>query len=239
MFLISCFSLLACEAVEKLVNRDPLIISVTANPNEIGVNDTTSLKVQAEDPDNDILAYRWESNSIGQFITNTTDTVRWIAPSYAGRFQIKIKVTDENGGKANGEVYVNVRDDASPIVTITQPAENEIIKGLGKYTIKAEVSFIWQIKRVDFFVDGDSAHADYSSPYEWSEWDVTSLCGRKTIMAKAYDEKNLANFGVDSVHVTVEGIVQIPKSSVGSPQSSVGSLQSSVNSPQSSVGRLR
>jgi len=222
--LITCFSLLACEAVEKLVNRDPLIISVTANPNEIGVNDTTSLKVQAEDPDNDILAYRWESNSVGQFITNTTDTVRWIAPAYAGRFQIKAKVTDENGGKATGEVYVNVRDDASPIVTITQPVENEIIKGLGKYTIKANVSFIWQIKRVDFFVDGDSVQADYSSPYEWTEWEVTSLSGRKTILAKAYDEKKLSNFGVDSVHVTIEGIVPIPKRST-TGQSSVGSLQ--------------
>ncbi len=208
---ITSISLLACDAMEKLVNRDPLITSVTANPNEIGVNDTTSLKAQAEDPDNDILAYRWESNSIGQFITNTTDTVRWIAPSYAGRFQIKVKVTDENGGTANGEVYVNVRDDASPIVTITQPAENEIIKGLGKYTIKADVSFIWQIERVDFFVDGDSVHTDYSSPYEWLEWDVTSLSGRKTIMAKAYDEKNRSNWGVDSVHVTIEGIVPIPK----------------------------
>ena len=212
--LIFYLSLLACEAVEKLVNRNPLIINITANPNEIGVNDTTSLTVQAEDPDNDILAYSWDSKSVGQFINNTTETVRWIAPAYSGRFQITVKVRDENGGKANGEVFVNVRDDASPIVTITQPAENEIIQGLGKYTIKADVSFTWQIKRVDFFIDGDSAYADYSSPYEWTDWDVTSLSGRKTIMAKAYDEKNLANFGVDSVHVTIEGTVPIPKSSI-------------------------
>ena len=210
-FLMFCFSLLACEAVEKLVNRDPLIIKVLANPNEIGVNDTTSLMVQAEDPDNDILAYSWDSKSVGQFINNTTETVRWIAPAYSGRFQIKVKVTDENGGKANGEVFVNVRDDASPIVTITQPVENEIIQGLGKYTIKVEVSFTWQIKRVDFFIDGDSVQSNNSSPYEWTEWDVTSLSGRKTIMAKAYDEKNLSNFGVDSVHVTIEGTVPIPK----------------------------
>jgi hypothetical protein len=209
--LILSFSLIFCQAVEKLINRDPLIKSVTANPYEIGVNDTTHLKVEAEDPDNDILTYRWDSNSVGQFITNTTDTVRWIAPSYPGRFQIKIKVTDENGGQANGDVFVNVRDDASPIVTITQPVENEIIPGLGKKTIKVDVSFIWQIKRVDFFIDGDSVHADYSSPYEWTEWDVTSLSGRKTILAKAYDEKNLSNFGVDSVHVMIEGIVPIPK----------------------------
>jgi len=209
--LIIFFSLLACEAVEKLVNRDPLIINITATPNEISVNDTTSLTVQAEDPDSDILAYRWESNSGGQFINNTTETVKWIAPAHAGRFQIKVKVTDENGGKANGEVFVNVRDDASPIVTITQPTENEIINGLGKSTIKVDVSFTWQIKRVDFFIDGDSAYTDYSTPYEWTEWDVTSLSGRKTIMAKAYDEKDLVSFGVDSVHVTIEGTVPIPK----------------------------
>jgi hypothetical protein len=209
--LIFSFSLFVCQAVEKLINRDPLIKSVTANPYEISVNDTTNLKVEAEDPDNDILTYRWDSNSVGQFVTNTTDTVRWIAPSYPGRFQIKIKVTDENGGKANGDVFVNVRDDASPIVTITQPGENEIIPGLGKYSIKVDVSFIWQIKRVDFFIDGDSVYSDYSSPYQWTEWDVTALSGRRTIMAKAYDEKNVSNFGIDSVHVTIEGIVPIPK----------------------------
>jgi len=208
---ISYLILLTCGVVEKLANRDPIIKNVTANPSQISVNDTTTLSVEAEDPDDDILAFRWESNTEGQFISNTGEEVQWIAPSYSGRFQIKVKVTDENGGKATGEVYVNVKGDESPIVTITQPVENEIIPGLGRYTIKVDVTFSWQIERVDFFIDRDSLHSDYTSPYEWSEWDVTSLSGEKVILAKAYEAGNLFNYGEDSVHVTIEGTVPIPK----------------------------
>lgn len=208
---VSCLSLLVCGVVEKLANRDPIIKSVTANPSQISVNDTTTLKVEAEDPDGDILSYRWESNSNGQFITNIGEEVTWVAPSYSGQFQIRVKVTDENDGKTNGDVTVTVTGDESPIVTITQPVENEIIPGLGRYTIKVDVSYNLRIGRVDFYVDGDSLHSDLTIPYEWADWDVTSLSGPKVIMAKAYDESNLSNFGVDSVHVTIEGTVPIPK----------------------------
>lgn len=202
---------LFCGVVEKLANKDPIIKSVTANPPQISVNDTTTLKVEAEDPDGDILAYRWESGAGGQFISTTGAEVQWIAPSNSGRFQIKIKVTDENGGKATGEVFVNVRGNESPIVNITQPVENEIIPGLGRYTIKVDISFTWRIDRVDLFVNKDSIFSDNTKPYEWSGWEVTSLSGRKTIIAKAYEEGSPWNYGVDSVHVTIEGIVPLPK----------------------------
>lgn len=205
--------MLFCEAVEKLVNKDPLIKSVTAIPSEISVNDTTTLTVIAEDPDGDILAFRWQSNGVGQFISDAGEEVRWIAPNFSGRFPIEVQVTDENGGKATDDVSVDVIGDESPIVTITQPVENEIIPGLGNYTIKVEVSFIRQIERVDLFIDNDSVHSDFTSPYEWNEWNVTALSGMKTVMVKAYDKRNLSNFGIDSVHVTIEGIVPIPKKS--------------------------
>ncbi len=208
---VSCLSLLVCGVVEKLANRDPIIKSVTANPSQISVNDTTTLNVEAEDPDGDILAFLWNSNSKGQFITNTGEQVQWIAPSYSERFQIKVQVTDENGGTATGDVFVNVRGDESPIVTITQPVENEIIPGLGRYTIKVSVNFNWQIERVDFFVNRDLVHSDYTSSYEFTEWDVTTLSGPKVIVAKAYETGNLFNYGIDSVHVIIEGTVPIPK----------------------------
>lgn len=210
--IIAGLLLSACGVVEQLTNREPIIKSVSANPNKIGVNDTTRLKVVVEDPDDDILEIRWDSSSKGQFISNIGAEVRWIAPSYSGQFRIKVQVTDENGGKANGEVMVNVREENdSPIVVITQPVENEVIPGLGNYAIRVNVTFLWQIEKVDFFVNGDLRHSDRASPYEWKEWNVTSLSGKTTIMAKAYEAGDLANYGVDSVHVIIEGIVPIPK----------------------------
>ena len=212
IILIPCLIFAFCGVVEKLTNRDPIIKSVTATPNKIGVNDTTTLKVDAEDPDDDILDFRWTSDSKGQFISSIGEEVQWIAPSYSGQFRIKVQVTDENGGKATGEVIVNVREeDDSPIVNITKPVENEVIPGLGNYTVKVAVTFIWQIERVDFFIDGDSMYSDRTTPYEWKEWNVTSLSGRTTIIAKAYEAGDLFNYGVDSVHVIIEGTVPIPK----------------------------
>ena len=203
--------MLTCGVVEKLANRDPIIKNVIANPDQIGTQDTTTLSVEAEDPDDDVLSFQWESPSGGQFVSNFGEEVQWIAPDFSGTFEIKVKVSDENGGKASGKVEVKVKGDESPIVTITQPVENEIITGLGFYTIKVDVNFRWPIQRVDFFMNQDSIYSDYTRPYEWAGWNVTTLSGRKGIMAKAYEADDLSNFGVDSVHVTIEGTVPIPK----------------------------
>lgn len=212
IILIACIMCCFCGVVEKLTNRDPIIKSVTATPNKIGVNDTTTLKVDAEDADDDILDFRWTSDSKGQFISSIGEEVQWIAPSYSGQFRIKVQVTDENGGKATGEVVVNVREENdSPIVNITKPVENEVIPGLGNYSVKVAVTFLWQIERVDFFVDGDSMYSDRTTPYQWNDWNVTSLSGSKTLTAKAYEAGDLFNYGVDSVHVIIEGTVPIPK----------------------------
>lgn len=206
--------LLYCGVVEKLANKDPIINSVTANPVQIGTLDTTTLRVEAEDPDEDKLAYRWTSNSKGQFISATGEEVKWIAPDYSDRFRLAVEVKDENGGKATGEIYVNVRGDESPIVTIIQPVENEIIPGLGLYPIKVEVVFGWPIERVDFFIDSSTLlFSDEQKPYEFNEWDVTGMSGEKVIKAVAYESGNENNFGADSVHVSFEGIVPVPKAS--------------------------
>ncbi len=211
LIMTGCLLLLNCKALEKLVNQGPIIIKVTATPEELSVNDTTLLRVEAKDPDGDFLSYRWECSLGGQFISYTSDTAVWIAPSHAGRFPIKVTVTDEDGSKAIGEVTVNVRDEAKPIVTITQPVENQVIIGLGKYPIKVAVSFLWPIHSVDFFINNQLSYTDFSSPYEWRDWDVTYLSGRTTIMVKAYDAKNLSNWGADSVHVMIEGVIPVPK----------------------------
>lgn len=211
LIMLTCLSLVVCGVVEKLANRDPIIKNVTADPDQIGTQDTTTLEVEAEDPDEDVLAYQWESPGGGQFVSKFGQRVQWIAPDFSGTFEIKVTVSDENGGKATGKVEVKVKGDESPIVVITQPVESEIITGLGNYTIKVDVNFQWSIQRVDFFINRDSVHSDYTQPYEWAGWNVTTLSGRKVVMAKAYEADDLTNYGVDSVHVTIEGTVPIPK----------------------------
>jgi len=201
-----------CGVVEKLANKNPIINSISADPVQIGTLDTTTLRVEAEDPDDDKLSFHWTSNSKGQFISATGDEVKWIAPDYSDRFRLEVKVEDENGGDVTGEIYVNVRGDESPIVTITQPVENEIIPGLGIRAIKAEVVFDWPISHVDFFMDGATLlFSDTQKPFEFSQWVVTGLAGETVVKAIAYDAENERNFGADSVVVFIEGTVPVPK----------------------------
>ncbi len=203
---------MSCGVVEKLANKNPIIKSVTATPRQIGTQDTTSLRVEAEDPDGDMLSYQWDSKSIGELLSTTEQEVKWVAPNFSGRYRIEVKVTDENGGKTTGQVLVDVKGDESPIVTFIQPVEGEIITGIGKRTIEVEVTFNWQIERVDFFLDGDSLiFVDHVRPFKFTEWDVSHLAGQRMILARAYEKDNLSNFGEDSVHVYVEGVIPIPK----------------------------
>lgn len=209
--LIFSFGLLSCGVVEKLANKDPMIKSVTAFPSQIGTQDTTTLTVVAEDPDDDLMSFRWNDNSIGTFISHTEEEVKWIAPNSSGIYTIEVKVTDENGGDTKGSVIVNVKGNENPIVTITEPTENEVILGLGYKMIGAVVDFQWQISRVDFFLDTDSLlFSDSDDPYQFSGWNVSTLSGQKVISVRAYDQSDHSNFGEDSVHVFIEGTIPVP-----------------------------
>jgi len=202
---------LFCGVVEKLANKNPIINSVTANPAQIGIQDTTTLMVEAEDPDGDLMSFRWSSNA-GAFLSTSGETVQWVAPNSANRYRIEVTVTDEKGGKATGEVWVNVRGDESPIVTIVHPIEGQVIPGIGTVVIEANVDFDWPIERVDFFLNRDSLlFSDYVSPYKFTEWNVAGMAGEVAISARAYEKAKLDNFGEDSVHVIIAGVVPVPK----------------------------
>ncbi len=67
--IIFSFSLIMCGVMEKLANKDPMIKSVVAFPPQISTQDTTTLKVVAEDPDDDLLSYRWDNKSKGELLS--------------------------------------------------------------------------------------------------------------------------------------------------------------------------
>lgn len=205
-------SVLVCGIVDKLENRAPMIKSITVDPPEIGIQDTTTASVVAEDPDGDELSYNWECSGVGQFISNLGSTVKWIAPAYSGRFPLRVKVTDENNGKASALVMVDVRSDEGPVVIFTRPVENEVIIGLGFYTIQVRVTYEWPIDRVEVWMGADSLlFTDRTWPYEFTQWNVTTLSGPILLIAKAYVAGKPWLYGVDSVHVQIEGTVPIPK----------------------------
>ncbi|NOZ60401.1 MAG: hypothetical protein GXO74_01840 [Calditrichaeota bacterium] len=205
------FVLASCGVVEKLANKLPIINSVTAEPRQIGTQDTTTLKVIAEDPDDDLLSFHWDDGSVGELLSDTESEVKWVAPEFSGKYRIEVTVKDENGGETKGGVYVTVKGDESPVVSFVRPLNGEIIPGIGKYAVEVNVAFDFPIARVDFFMNDSLIYSDESRPYQFADWDVTRLAGEILLRAVAFDQLNPSNFGQDSVRVFVEGVVPVPK----------------------------
>lgn len=202
---------LNCGVVEKLANKLPIINSIVAEPRQIGTQDTTTLRVIAEDPDGDMLSYKWDDGSVGELLSNTESEVKWVAPEFSGKYRIEVTVKDENGGKTTGDVYVTVKGDESPVVSFVHPTEGEIIPGIGKYTIEVNVDFDFPIARVDFFIGDSLLYSDDSKPYQFADWDITLLSGQMVLRAVAFDQLDPSNFGADSVHVFIEGVIPVPR----------------------------
>ncbi len=87
-------------------NNPPVITSITANPDTVGVSGSSQLSCSANDPDNNNLNYIWEA-SLGS-ISGTGANVTWIVPDSAGTYSVSCKVEDGNGGEDVDRVTIVV-----------------------------------------------------------------------------------------------------------------------------------
>jgi hypothetical protein len=85
--------------IEVLLNRNPQIEQITADPSEIEKMDYTTLTCIASDPDEDTLTYTW---------SNDSSVVIWTAPDAVGYYYILCKVEDGRGGETTDSVGVSV-----------------------------------------------------------------------------------------------------------------------------------
>ena len=72
-----------------IINRAPVITSVTANPSSIYIDETSTLTCNAYDPDGDLITYTWStgaSQATGQSVTYYPDTT--------GTHTISVRVSD-------------------------------------------------------------------------------------------------------------------------------------------------
>jgi formylglycine-generating enzyme required for sulfatase activity len=90
-------------------NRAPVIESVTADPQNVGLSESTVLQCAATDPDNDVLVYTWSAED-GTFPNGAAGTiVFWQAPGDTGTYPVTVRVSD-------GELTDNETIDISVIV---------------------------------------------------------------------------------------------------------------------------
>ena len=118
----------------------------------------------------------------------------------AGIYVATLTVTDSIGNTASDSAYVYIytEDNQAPYVEIVKPEnalyindkkiiplpfETSVI--IGNITIKANASDNVGIARVEFYIDDELKHINYSYPYYWL-WNETAI-GRHVIKAIAYD----------------------------------------------------
>ena len=206
--LFSGFIFIYCGVVEKLANRAPVITRLYALRTILSANDTTTVGVEAEDPDDDAMSFHWDASG-GSFSSSQGETVVWTAPETAGRYTIEVTVRDKNEAETTDQVTVTVLGLERPVVEIQYPMNNEYLTGRGEITIKANASHANGISRVEFYVDDELLGTDNWRPYEQT-WNLDGLSGKKIIKAVAYRVGSDDIRGEHSITIYVEGVSIVP-----------------------------
>ncbi len=208
--LVLLLSFSTCEEVGQLVtgNQKLVIDRLYALQETLDPADTTTIIVEAHDPEDESLAYQWSGNA-GVLSTDSGPRVIWTAPTIGGNYEVSVKVTDTSKGKTDGSVSLTVLAIETPFVNITNPKNAAHIPGLGVLNVEAEASHPNGIKEVLFYVNNVFAVKDNSLPYTF-QWQIEEKTGKHKILAEAIRASSGATApGVDSVSVTLEGVTRI------------------------------
>lgn len=208
LFLVAAGCLMSCEELGSLIqpNKPPAIDRVFALRDHLAPTDTTTVIVEARDPEGGALSYEWSKDG-GTLSSTSGRHVLWTAPA-AGNYKISVKVRDDKRGETQGQVTIVVLGSEKPTVKIVQPSDGAFIPGLGVFVIEALASHPNGIQRVEFQIGANSAWSADSSPYRYP-WQVEGLSGPATIIVKAFRAGAAGEPGVDSVRVSVEGVTRL------------------------------
>jgi|SRR3990170_4700601 len=88
-------------------NNQPVINSITVDPIFLRVGTTTTVTVEATDPDGDILSYSW-TVALGDIIGSGSRVQYTAAFCCVGVNTINVTVKDQKGASVNGTVNIEV-----------------------------------------------------------------------------------------------------------------------------------
>lgn len=108
----------SCKKDEE--NKNPVVSSVTVNPQSINSGGTVTVTVAASDPDGDALTYTY--NATGGAIVGSGSVATWTAPNTEGSFSVTVQVSDGNGGSASGSGTLFVENVTRVTGTASFPA---------------------------------------------------------------------------------------------------------------------
>lgn len=115
------------------VNSAPVITKVWTREGTIRPGQVVLIQVQANDPDNDRLYYRWRDNCGGRFYGGLSALTFWHAPQTIPTSQtcsITVEVYDRQGGTNTGTLTVNIggpfQANTAPKITTTFQSSKKV-----------------------------------------------------------------------------------------------------------------
>ncbi len=111
-------------------NEAPVITSVQAQPSTVGPSETTTLNVQADDPEGSSLSYAWSGPSNWSIASSNSRQTQVTAPSsYGNTATFTIQVTDAEGATTSGEILVSVQDQGGPQIVQLTASPQQVQRG--------------------------------------------------------------------------------------------------------------
>ncbi|NOZ09410.1 MAG: hypothetical protein GXO91_11155 [FCB group bacterium] len=151
---------IASDSGEIISNTPPEIVSLTANPDEILVYQSSQITCSAIDNDGDNLTYNWTS-TCGS-ITGTDSTVTYTAPATPGDCTVSCNVMDGQGGSDNATVAIAVNGPPGA-VTMASPSDNQ-------ENLPTEITFSWyavsSAEHYDLQISTDPSFSSYQYFFE-------------------------------------------------------------------------
>jgi hypothetical protein len=186
-------------------NTAPVISSLTANPESIEPEATSTLTCIAADADGDALTYIWSAT--GGSTSGTGSIVTYTAPSGEGTYTITCSVSDGNGGQDSETTSITAEVNTIPVIisltanqTSIDPGASTTLSCIATDEVGDTLIYGWTIET---FGGGEivsfGSEAIYTAPLTSSQLSVTITC-------HVWDDDSYwAN------HVSSEMVISIPK----------------------------
>lgn len=88
-------------------NQPPQISAIQVIPENIKTQDSVQIKAVALDPEKGRLIYQWSANG-GSFGMQYDSIIIWYAPQIAGKYKIRLQVSDVFNARSRKNIFIQV-----------------------------------------------------------------------------------------------------------------------------------
>ena len=193
-------------------NHLPSITSLKAKQDMISPLSSCLIECVASDEDGDELSYEWTAGE-GKILDVDGATIAWSAPKSEGVYNIRVKVTDGNGGEATGSVTITVKNNHAPTINGLK-ADADWVNPLDSCQIKCnaedqdgdELSYEWLSSGGD--ISGTGGIVNWTAPAKVGLWNITVTV---TDGYGGEDRRSLAVSVAQNPPPVIEDLIVTPK----------------------------